>query len=199
MPALTSQPLLVLVAGDRCARHRIGDGEVVAADPPAAGLAINQPGVIRDADSGSQGRDPPVVGSQQDRSNAWANNSVGRSIGVCNPVEVPFNTENEISELIVVSELASSDECSVVVYAVAQAQAEETVGHVTSAPGSTDVGAEVESSPTEGRSHIDWRRRIDRRTRANFSGIRSHRKCQQRCYGGGRMEQLAHGSSPHFE
>jgi hypothetical protein len=36
--------------------------------------------------------------------------SVGRSIGVCNPVEVPFNTENEISELIVVSELASSDE-----------------------------------------------------------------------------------------
>src|SRR5262249_24269720 len=122
-----------------------------------------------------------------------------RSIGVCNPVEVPFNTENEISELIVVSELACSNECSVVVYAVAQAQAEETVGHVTSAPGSTDVGAEVESSPTEGRSHIDWRRRIDRRTRANFSGIRSHRKCQQRRYGGGRMEQLAHGSSPHFE
>src|SRR5262249_53127625 len=148
---------------------------------------------------GGQGRDPPVVGSQQDCSNAWANNSVGRSIGVCNPVEVPFNTENEISGLIVVSELASSDECPVVVYAVAQAQAEETVGHVTSAPGSTDVGAEVESSPTERRSHIDWRRRIDRRTRANFSGIRRHRKCQQRRYSGGRMEQLAHGSSPHFE
>jgi hypothetical protein len=114
------------------------------------------------------------------------------------PVEVPFNTENEISGLIVVSELASSDECPVVVYAVAQAQAEETVGHATSAPGSTDVGAEVESSPTERRSHIDWRRRIDRRTRANFSGIRRHRKCQRRRYGG-RMEQLAHGSPPHFE
>ena len=58
--------------------------------------------------------------------------------------------------------------------------------------GSTDVGAEVESSPTERRSYIDWRRRIDRRTRANFSGIRRYRKCQQRRYGGSRMEQLAH-------
>src|SRR5262249_52156373 len=36
-------------AGDRCARHRIGDGEVVAADPPAAGLAIKQPGEQEDA------------------------------------------------------------------------------------------------------------------------------------------------------
>src|ERR1700704_4317107 len=121
--------------------------------------------------------------------NAWANNSVGRSVGVRNPVEVPFNTENEIAELIVESELASSDECPVVVYAVAQAQAEETVGHVTSAPGFTDVGAEVESSPTKRRSQIDWRRCIDRRARANFSGIRSHRKCQQRRCRGGRMEQ----------
>src|SRR5207253_9481092 len=79
------------------------------------------------------------------RSNAWANNSVGRSIGACNPVEVPFNSENEISELIVVSELASSDECSVVVYAVAQAEAEETVGHVTSAPRSEEHTSELQS------------------------------------------------------
>jgi hypothetical protein len=54
--------------GDRCARHCIGDGEVVVADPTAAGLAIKQPGVVRDAEPGSQGRDPPVVGSHQDRS-----------------------------------------------------------------------------------------------------------------------------------
>ena len=130
---------------------------------------------------------------------ASAGTATNRSIGVCNPVEVPFNTENEIAELIVESELASSDECPVIVYAVAQAQAEETVGHVTSTPGSTDVGAEVESSPTERRSHIDWWRRIDRRPRANFSSIRRHRKCQQRRCGGGRMEQLAYGSPPHFE
>ena len=89
------------------------------------------------------------------------------------------------------------DECASVVY-IAEAQTEEGVGQITLAPGSAEVGADVESSPTERRSHIDWRRRIDRKTRANFSGIRRHRKCQQRRYGG-RMEQLAHGSPPHFE
>jgi hypothetical protein len=82
------------------------------------------------------------------------------------------------------------------IWGIPQRPLQETVGHVTSAPGSTDVGAEVESSPTERRSHIDWRRRIDRRARANFSGIRRHRKCQQRRYGDGRMEPVLLGEVP---
>src|SRR5262249_17704957 len=164
----------------------------------AAGLAIKQPDVIRDAEPGRQGRDPPVVRSQQNRSKRWANNSGARTVGVRNPVEVPFNAENEIAELIVESELASSDECALVV-SVAEAQAEETIGHITLDPSSTEIDAEVESSPTERRSHIDRRRRIGRRTRATFRGIRSHRKWQQCRYGGSRMEQPANGSPPHFE
>ena len=64
-----------------------------------------------------------------DRSTAWNKHSVARRgciVGVRSPVEVPFNTENEIAELIVESELASCDECPVVVY-VAEVQAEETI------------------------------------------------------------------------
>src|SRR5262249_46622433 len=138
---------VVVGAGDRCARHRIGDGEAVVAQPTAAGLAIKQPDVIRDAEPGRQGRDPPVVRSQQNRSKRWANNSGARTVGVRNPVEVPFNTENQIAELIVESELASSDECALVV-SVAEPQAEETIGHITLVPSSTQIDADVESSPT---------------------------------------------------
>ena len=136
-------------AGDRCARHRIGDGEVVAADPTAAGLGIKQPSVVCDAEPASQGRDPPVVGSHLDRSKGWANNSRTRTVGGCNPIDVRFNAKDEIAELIVESELASCDECALVVYIV-EAQAEESVGQITLAPGSAEVGADVESSPTEG-------------------------------------------------
>src|SRR5262249_41017925 len=138
------------------------------------------------------------VGSQQNRSKGWANNSGARTVGVRDPVEVPFNTENQITELIVESELASSDECALVV-SVAEPQAEETIGHITLVPSSTQIDADVESSPTERRSHIDRRSRIDRRARANFSGIRGHRQCQQRRYDGGRMQQLVHVCPPHFQ
>src|SRR5258708_5619159 len=126
----------------------IGDGEVVEAGPTAAGFAIKQPSVVRDAEPASQGRDPPVVGSHLDRSKGWANNSRTRTVGGCNPIDVRFNAKNEIAELIVESELASSDECALVVY-IAEAQAEESVGQITLAPGSAEVGADVESSPTE--------------------------------------------------
>src|SRR5262245_56899089 len=82
-----------------------------------------------------------------------------------------------------------------VVY-IAEVQAEESVGQITLAPGSAEVGADVESSPTERLNHIDRRRRIDRRARANVSGVRNYRKCQQRRHGGGRLEQSAHVSPP---
>src|SRR5262249_58528030 len=88
---------VVAEAADRCARHRIGDGEVVEAGPTAAGLAIKQPIVVRDAEPASQGRDPPVVGSHLDRSKGWANNSRARAVGGCNPIDVRFNAKNEIA------------------------------------------------------------------------------------------------------
>src|SRR5262249_42834344 len=114
----------VVEAGDRNARHR--DGEVVVADPAAAGLAIKQPSVVRDAEPCRQGCDPPGVGSHQDRSKSGADNPIARTAGVRNPVDVPFNTDNETAELIVESDLASSDECAFVV-CIGEAEAEETV------------------------------------------------------------------------
>jgi hypothetical protein len=56
--ARAHQPTAVAVivgAGDRGTRRRIGNGEVVVADPTAAGLAIKEPVVIRYAEPGSQG------------------------------------------------------------------------------------------------------------------------------------------------
>src|SRR5262249_10632350 len=165
-------------AGDPCVRHRIGDGEVVEAGPTAAGLAIKQPIVVRDAEPASQGRDPPVVGSHLDRSKGWANTSGARAVGGVNPIDVRFNAKNETAELIVESELASRDECAPVVY-IAEAQAEESVGQIPLAPGSTEVGADIESSPSERRRQIDWRRNRTR-IRRYLSGIRDHRQCKQR-------------------
>jgi hypothetical protein len=80
--------------------------------------------------------------------------SRARTVGARNAIEVRFNAKNEIAKLIVVSELASSDECALVV-CIAEAQAEESVGQITLAPGSAEVGADVESSPTERRRQID--------------------------------------------
>jgi len=137
----------------------------MAHSPTAAGLAIKQPSVVRDAEPAGHGRDPPVVGSDLNRSKGWANNSRARTVGGRNAIEVRFNAKNEIAELIVESELASSDECALVVY-IAEAQAEESVGQITFAPGSAKVGADVESSPTERGRQIDCRR--------NWTRIRRH-------------------------
>jgi hypothetical protein len=50
--------------------------------------------------------------------------------------------------LVVESELTSTNEYPVVIY-VAEIQPKEAVGDITSAPGTTDVAANVKSSPTE--------------------------------------------------
>src|SRR5262249_28297938 len=67
LDARTHQPaavgVVVVGGGDRCTSRRIGDGEVVAADPTATGLAIKEPVAIGHAEPGSQGRDPIIVGS----------------------------------------------------------------------------------------------------------------------------------------
>src|SRR5215471_19212856 len=113
----------VIGGGDRCAGRQIVDGEVVVADPTAAGLAIKEPVAIRHAEPRSQGRDPSIVGSHLDSSKR--RNKCGTSIIVVrSPVDVPFKSENEVADLPVEPELASSDEYAVVVFA-AKVQARE--------------------------------------------------------------------------
>src|SRR5262249_18291683 len=138
--------------------------------PPAANLAIKEPGTIRHAEAGSQGRDPSVVRSHLDRSDR--RNEHGACVVVIRgPIEFRFNSENSVADLPVVPELASPDEYAVVVSRV-EVHTEERVGHVTSGPSAPDVAAEIKSSPTERRRCIDrGRRRIRSGPDANVSGI----------------------------
>jgi len=146
LDARTHQPAAVGVVGggDRCTSRRIGDGEVVAADPTATGLAIKEPVAIDHAEPGSQGRDPIIVGSL-DSSDRRKKYGTGIVI-IRNPIEVPFNSENEVANLPVEPELASSDECAVVI-SVAEVEAQEGVGHVIVPPGSPNVAAKIEPGP----------------------------------------------------
>src|SRR5262249_23602572 len=96
---------VVVGGGDRCAGV---DGEVVVAAPPAAGLAIKEPGAIRHAEPRSQGRDPSIVGSHLDSSER--RNKYGTSVIVVrSPVDVPFKSENEVADLPVEPELAQTE------------------------------------------------------------------------------------------
>src|SRR5262249_19436564 len=108
---------VVVGGGDRCAGRQIVDGEVVVADPTAAGLAIKEPVAIRHPQPRSQGRDPSIVGSHLDSSDR--RNKYGTSVIVVrSPVDVPFNSENEVADLPVEPELTSSDEYAVVISVV---------------------------------------------------------------------------------
>ena len=79
------------------------------ADPTATGLAIKEPGAIRHAKPHSQGRNPSIVGSHLDSSER--RNKYGTSVIVVrSPVDVPFKSEDEVADLPVEPELASSDE-----------------------------------------------------------------------------------------
>src|SRR5262249_34460954 len=104
---------------------------------------------------------------------------------------------HETAELVIETELASSNERAVVA-CISETQAEETVVNATLPPSSTEVAADVEPSPTKRRRHIDWRRCIDRRRRRHLSGIRGHRSCQQYRKCCRRMDQLRHNRSPNF-
>src|SRR5262249_20726361 len=107
------------------------------------------------------------------------------------PIKVGFNSENEVVDLPIVPELAASDERAVVVSGV-EVHAEEGVGHVTSSPRSSNVAAEIKSSPRRRRCRDRRRGRIRSRPYANVSGIRGHWKYQQRRDSDGRMRELAH-------
>src|SRR5215471_6986667 len=137
---------VVVGGGDRCAGRQIVDGEVVIADPTAAGLAIKEPGAIRHAEPRSQGRDPSIVGSHLDSSGT--RNEYGTGVVVIrSPVDVPFNSENSVADLPVVPELASPDEYAVVVVSAAEVAQEEGVRHVTVSSGRANVAAEIKSGP----------------------------------------------------
>jgi len=191
LDARTYQPAAVGVVvggGDRCTSRRIGDGEVVAADPTATGLAIKEPVAIGHAEPGSQGRDPTIVGSL-DSSDRRKKYGTGIVI-IRNPIEVPFKSQNKVADLPVEPELASSNECAVVI-SVAEVEAQEGVGHVIVPPGSPNVAAKIEPGPTEERRRYIDRRRIDRRRgciRRHISGIRGHQRCQQHRQRCGRLE-----------
>src|SRR5262249_34281926 len=117
LDARTHQPaavgVVVVGGGDRCTRRRIWGGSVVAGDPNAPGLAIKEPVAIGHAEPGSQGRDPIIVGSL-DSSDRRKKYGTGIVI-IRNPIEVPFKSENEVADLPVEPELASSNECAVVI------------------------------------------------------------------------------------
>jgi len=118
----------------RCAPSgcQIGDSKVVAADPTAAGLAIEEPGAIRPAKPRSQGRDPSIVRGHLDGSDP--RNEYGTGVVViCSPIEVGFNSQNGVADLPVVPELASPDEYAVAI-SVVEVHAEEGVAHVTISP-----------------------------------------------------------------
>ena len=157
--------------GQREARPRahIGDRETVIADPTAAGLAIKEPGAIRHTEPRSQGRDPSIVGSHLD--SPGTRNEYGSAVVVVrSPIDVPFNSENSVTDLPVVPDLASSDEYAVVVSG-AEVRADESVGHVTICPGRANVAAKIKSGPTERRRRIyRGRRRIRSRPRVHVSG-----------------------------
>ena len=125
MPAPTRPAAVgVVVEGaDRCNSPRIGDGEVVAADPTATGLAIKEPVAIGHAEPGSQGRDPTIVGSL-DSSDRRKKYGTGIVI-IRNPIEVPFNSENEVANLPVEPELAACRQRDELLFAAA---IEERVG-----------------------------------------------------------------------
>src|SRR5262249_2846124 len=157
----------------------IGDSEVFVADPTATGLAIKEPGAICHPEPRSKGRDPSIVGSNLDSSGT--RNEYGTAVVVIRSrIDVPFNSENGVTDLPVVPELASADEYAVVVSA-AEVRAEERVEHITMSPGSPNVAAKIKSGPTDRRRRIDRRRRrVRSRPRVDVSGIRGHRSCQQR-------------------
>src|SRR5262245_60931276 len=106
--AHTHQPAaigVVAVGSERCTGRHVGDDEVVGADPTTAGFAIKEQVITRHAESGSHGCDPPVARSHLDYSiDARNNNPVPRIVVVPSPVEVRFNAENDVAELVVRSE-----------------------------------------------------------------------------------------------
>ena len=113
-------------AGERHARREVGDGQVVVAEPAAAGLAVQQPVIDGPAEAGSHCRDPAIVVVDHDGSGRNDNTDVVVVIVAC-PVEVPFSADDELADLVIAADLSAADESAVVVVVVEIRQEECSV------------------------------------------------------------------------
>jgi hypothetical protein len=159
-------------AVERHARRGVGDGEVVAADPAAASLAVEQPVINGPAEAGSYRCDPAIVVGDDNVPNARNKDSIV-VIVVGRPVEVPFAADDELADLIIAADLPAADEYAVV--AVVEVRQEDAVRPAVVGPGTANVGADVEPGPTE-HGHRRWRRGLD----GKISRMRSQRTKQHR-------------------
>jgi hypothetical protein len=75
-----------------------------------------------------------------------------RIVVLSSPVEVPFNSKNDVTELGVEPKLAASDEYAAAA-SIIEVQAEAVVDQVTVEPSASEVAAEIEARPSE-----NWRR-----------------------------------------
>src|SRR6516162_9997357 len=140
-------------AADRHPRREVGDGQVVVADPAAAGLAVYQPLIDGIAEAGRHGRDIAIVAADLHGSNVRNENP--RAVVAAGPVKVPFAADDELADLVIAADLPAADERAVV--AVVEVGHENRVRPAVVAPGTANVGADVEPGPTE--NGCWWRRR----------------------------------------
>src|SRR5580692_6036261 len=85
-----------------------------------------------------------------------ANNPGNAVVVVRRPVKIPFDTEYDIADLVIQSNLAAGHEDGVI--PVAEAQAEEAIVYCTIGPSSPEVAADVKSGPAKRRRHNRRRR-----------------------------------------
>src|SRR5262249_17558090 len=104
------------------------------------------------------GRDPGTAGARYNRPNARDDEADAVIVIARNPVDVPFDAEDEVADLVIEADLASPNEPAVA--AVGERQSTSDVGHVTMPPGSSDVGTDVEAGPAKGHHHRHHGRRL---------------------------------------
>ena len=145
-------------AGDRRARRQVGDGQVVVVDPAAAGLAVHQPLIDGIAEAGRHCRDQATVVADLNGSNARNENP--KAVVAAGPVKVPFAADDEVADLVIAADLPAAQECAVAAVVV-EVRQEARFRPVVVGPGAADVGADVESGPTQHGQHRRGQRRPD--------------------------------------
>src|SRR6516225_4314855 len=145
-------------AGERHARRKVGDGQVVVADPACATLTVHQPAIDGEAEAGSHCRDPAIVAGDRSESNA-RNGDRDVVVIVGAPVAVPFAADDELADLVIDADLPAADEYASVIVEV---RVEKRFGPLIVGPGTANVSADVESGPTEHGWRWRWRRGLDR-------------------------------------
>src|SRR6185312_16245550 len=130
-----------VTAAERYACREIADGEVVAADPTAADLAVEQQVINGPAEASSHCRNPAIVIGDHNIPNA-RNNDPCAVVVIGGPVEVPFAADDKLADLVIAADLPTADEYAVV--AVVKVRQENRVRPAVVAPGTANVAADVE-------------------------------------------------------